>query len=354
VSQASQLDGTGQVLWAFEQTLLRPSVAPDIRRFGESALDAWRALECERALAHGRSAGAPGMLPETDPHDAELVRAQLVGNDAWSVVGYRAASRLLRAANLAGLADSVVASRDGYLTWFRYNLSRTRHSDIPPSWQGAGIDWGNLNVAYPCEVLPPDEPRLLGLADRYWARVGGPGLGYYNNPDSLHTYCAADLGTWALLRGDREMADKILSSMLYWRTASGGAAEMFSRSTREFGSNYPPHTTAAAALIALVRNALVFDDGDTLQLALGAPAGWWKGTAVRSAPTRWGLLDLRFRRDGNVAKASWTRVPVWTLLALPPRTRPAGPLPLPLLPGPRPDLILIPPGTSQVSITLAS
>jgi hypothetical protein len=92
--------------------------------------------------------------------------------------------------------------------------------------------------------------------------------------------------------------------MVHWRTASGGAAELFVGSTRDFGKNFPPHATAAAALLALVRNALVFDDGDTLALALGARSSWWSGTAVRGAPTRWGTIDLRFAREGNAA--SWT------------------------------------------------
>ena len=39
------------------------------------------------------------MLPETDPKDAELVCAQLVGNDAWALAGYRATAGLLRAAH---------------------------------------------------------------------------------------------------------------------------------------------------------------------------------------------------------------------------------------------------------------
>ncbi|HTO90135.1 MAG TPA: hypothetical protein VMJ70_03290, partial [Candidatus Sulfotelmatobacter sp.] len=93
VSQSGQLDGTGQALWVFEQAMLRPYPAPDVDRFARSA---WNAVEwCERVRAIDRESGAKfsNMLPKTDPHDAELVDAQLVGNDAWALAGYRSAER---------------------------------------------------------------------------------------------------------------------------------------------------------------------------------------------------------------------------------------------------------------------
>jgi hypothetical protein len=352
VSQAGQLDGTGQMLWALEQTMLRPSPAPAVRELAAIATRAWRAVERQRT--HDRmhqGSWIRGMLPQTDPHDAELVRAQLVGNDAWALAGYRATERLLRAGGESSAADRVERSHREYLAAFHTALRHTGSPDIPPSWQGIGIDWGNLNVGYPCEVLDARDPRLASLARRYWAPMGGPGIGYYSNPDMLHTYVAADLGTVAMLAGDREAADRILDATLRWRTASGGAAECFLGSKRDFGKNFPPHATAAAALLSLVRNALVFDDGDTLALALGARASWWSGTTVRGAPTRWGRLDLRFARAGGVATWKWTSVPVWTLLTLPPGTR-AGSVAAPLRPGPRPDQVLAPPRSTNARVAL--
>ena len=89
-------------------------------------------------------------------------------------------------------------------------------------------------------AAPSISPAATGRAS------GGAGLGYYRNPDSLHSYVAADRGTWALLAGRPEVADSVLTALLFWRSASGGAAEIFTRSARDFGPNYPPHPTAAA------------------------------------------------------------------------------------------------------------
>lgn len=353
VSQTGQLDGSGQALWAFEQTLLRPGPDPDVRRFAESALKAWRALERERvkpgAAARGR---VPGLLPATDPHDAELTFGQLVGNDAWAITGYRSAERLLRAAQMSAQAESVASSRRGYVADFESALARLAIADIPPSWTGQGSDWGNLAVGYPCMALPPQDARLSALARRYWAPLGGAGLGCYRDPNALHTYVAMDLGSWALLDGRAATADSVLEAALTWRSASGGAAEIFDRRSRGFGANLPPHATAAAALLELIRNSVIFDDNDTLQLTLGARPTWWGGAAVRRAPTRWGLVDLEFERRGPQAQWRWSAVPVWTELTLPPGCVLDGTPPAPLRAGLRPRTVLAPPGTRAVSVAI--
>ena len=187
------------------------------------------------------------------------------------------------------------------------------------------------------------------LARRVWAAAGGAGLVSYGSRDSLHGYVGADLGTWALLAGRRAQADSVLAALLHWRSASGGAAEVFSRAGG-FGANLPPHPTGAAALVALVRNSLIYDDDDTLRLTLGARERWWRGTRLLRAPTRWGLLDLDFRRRGTTAQWRWSPVPVWTELTLPPGTRLARTPAAPLRAGSRADRVLAPPGVREAAV----
>jgi hypothetical protein len=172
----------------------------------------------------------------------------------------------------------------------------------------------------------------------------------YGHRDSLHYYVGADLGTWALLAGRRADAERVLDALLHWRSASGSMAELFSRAG-DFGVNLPPHPTSAAALVALTRNALLFDDGDTLQLTLGARQRWWRGARVERAPTRWGLLDLEFRHQGTQASWRWTGVPVWSALTLPPGTVLGGEPPAPLL-ALAPTVVLAPPGTGEARVEL--
>jgi hypothetical protein len=358
LSQRGQLDGTGQALWAFEQALLRPAPDDSVRRFAADAERAWRWCEWQREIGRPSGWEFGTLLPYGDPRDAELVRAQLVGNDAWAIAGYRSAARLLAAAGRKDEAAEVERTRERYLSDFMTALDRAPARggagarDVPPSWQGVGRDWGNLAIVHPCGVLPARDPRAAALAHRIWAAAGGAGLATYGSRDSLQYYFGADLGTWALLAGERAAADSVLEAMLHWRAASGVAAELFSRGSRDFGANLPPHATSAAALASLIRDAIVFDDDDTLRFTLGARARWWGGSRVERAPTRWGLVDLAFHRQGDVAEWSWSPVPVWTSLTLPPGTRLADAPAAPLVRA-GDHAVLAPPGTRRAAVHLA-
>ena len=352
LSQRGQLDGTGQALWMMDQALMRPSPEGSLEPFADAALAAWRWLESGQEMGRGLAAPFGLMMPFGDPKDNELVRAQLVGNDAWAIAGCRSAATLLRASGRVAAAAEVEDSLLVYRAEFDRALARTTHPDLPPSWQEVGRDWGNLTAGYPCRIYPPRHPRLVALADRVWAAAGGAGLAWYGTRDSLHYYLGADLGTWALLAGRPAQADSVLEALLRWRTAGGGAGELFTRAG-EFGVNLPPHATSAAALITLVRNSLVFDEGDTLRLTLGARAPWWRGARVRRAPTRWGIVDLEFHGDQGSAEWRWTPVPVPVVLTLPPGTRlPAPPAP-PLLAGATDRELIAPPGARAARVALA-
>jgi hypothetical protein len=157
---------------------------------------------------------------------------------------------------------------------------------------------------------------------------------------------------WAMLTGRRAEADSVLEAQLHWRTASGTAGELFTRAG-DFGVNYPPHPTSAAALWLLVRNAVIHDDDDTLRLTMGARARWWQGARIGGAPTRWGSMQLDFARSGARARWRWTPVPVWTALTLPPGTRLDAAPAAPLVGAAGGTRAWAPPGTAAAEVTLA-
>jgi hypothetical protein len=352
LTQRGQLDGTGQVLWAFEQAFLRPASDTAAARLAARALRALTWSESQRHL--GRESGWPYgvMLPFADPRDGELAQAQLVGNDLWMLAGYGAAGRLCGAAGMKVDSVRVASARQAYTADFMAALARRAAPDVPATWQGTGRDWGNLAAAWPTAGLPAGDPRCERLARRAWARAGGAGLTCYGSEDSLQGYVGADLGVWAMLADHPAEADSVLAATLFWRDATGAGGELFSRSGRDYGVNLPPHPTSAAALVALVRNALIFDDGDSLLLTLAARERWWRGAKVARAPTRWGTLDLAFSRAGDRARWAWTAVPVWTVLRVPPGTRLASAPSPPLRAGPRGHFVLAPPGTRMAEVAI--
>jgi hypothetical protein len=244
------------------------------------------------------------------------VRAQLVGSDAWAIAGYRAVARLARLAGDGALEQAVRSALDDYLKTFEAALEQTGHPDVPPSWQGPGRDWGNLVSGYPTGALPLDHPRLDALTARLWP--DGPSLVAYAASDSLHTYLGTDLAQRLLLVGRATPARTYLERLLASSSSTLGQAEIFSAPDGGFGRNLPPHATAAAMLVDLLRNMLVCDVRDTLEIALGADAAWWGGTRIEHAPTRFGVIDLALGRltDGAL-HAAWTPVPVPARLRVP-------------------------------------
>jgi hypothetical protein len=153
----------------------------------------------------------------------------------------------------------------------------------------------------------------------------------YGPNDSLHTYLGVDLAQSSLLAGRPAEARDYLAGLLAHSSSTLGQAEIFHRKGG-FGLNLPPHATAAATIVDLLRNMIVSDVGDTLELAIGAPLEWWRGTRLERAPTRFGVISvrldqpvadrLRVRLDSSPASIR-VRVPDGTraVAALSPGTR---------------------------------
>lgn len=313
LSQRGQLDGTGQALWTLAQAATLPPAPEWAARTLPTVRRALEWLEMQRLLTRQLKMRYAGLLPYGDPRDNELTRAQLVGNDAWGIAGCRAAATLARLAGADSLARAADSAAADYRAAFVTALARTGSRDIPPSWQGVGRDWGNLAVGYPTRVLPAADPRLALLARRIRARTGGPGLVSYGPLDTLHTYLGTDLAQWALLAGRAAEARAYLADLLAHSSSTLGQAELFARAGGSFGANLPPHATAAATLVDLVRNMIVSDTPDTLELALGGDATWWWGTRFERAATRFGVIDVALDSPApDRRRARWSPVGVPT------------------------------------------
>jgi hypothetical protein len=318
LSQQGQLDGTGQGVWALAQAASLPPAPEWATQTVPVARRALAWYDLQRALTQQLQIRYAGLLSYTDPRDNELTRAQLVGNDAWGIAGCRAAGALARLAGNDSLARAADAAAVDYHAAFRTALARSGSPDVPPSWQGVGRDWGNLAAGYPTQALELGDARLAGLARRVWSRSGGPGLIHYGSLDTLHSYVGADLAQWALLSGRADEARAYLADLLAHSSSTLGQAELFSRTSGGFGTNLPPHATAAASLVDLMRNMVVCDARDTLELALGGDARTWSGTRFEHAPTRFGVIDVALERPANdMRRARWSAVAVPTRVRVP-------------------------------------
>jgi len=153
----------------------------------------------------------------------------------------------------------------------------------------------NMSI-YPTRALPLEHPRLERLVRRVLGRGGNSGLSCYGSEDSLHTYSGADLAEWSLLARHPALARAWLAGILAHSSSTLGQAELFSSRDGGFGTNLPPHATAAACLIDLMRNMLISDFRDTLEIGLGADSSWWRGCRLGRIATRFGPTSLRLDR----------------------------------------------------------
>ena len=317
LSQRGQLDGTGAALWALEQAASLPPSAEWSKRYLPVAERGYRWIQHQRETTRLLKLSWRGLLPYADPRDNELTRAQLVGNDAWALAGCRATATLARRADRVALAHAADSTFQEYRATIRTALRRAPGRDLPAAWQGGGRDWGNLSLGYPTGVLPAEDPRLARLAARVRS-TAAPGLVAYGSPDSIHTYLGMDLAQNSLLAGRPAEARAALATLLAHSSSTFGQAEIFDLTSGGFAENLPPHATAAAGIVDLVRNMIVSDTRDTLELALGGSILWWGGTRFEKAPTRFGVLDLAFDHPApNRLEARWSEVRVMTRVRIP-------------------------------------
>jgi hypothetical protein len=167
-------------------------------------------------------------------------------------------------------------------------------------------------VCYPTGVIAAEDPRLARLDARKSVERARTGLISSGHVDSLHTVSRRRSRAVGAARRPPRGGRRWLHGILAHSSSTLGQAEIFHRDGG-FGLNMPPHGTAAATLVDLVRNMIVCDVRDTLELGLGGDAGWWAGTKLTRAPTRFGVIDVSLGRGAAgtlTARYGTVRVPV--------------------------------------------
>jgi hypothetical protein len=310
ISRAGQLDGFGQTLWGLGE---------HARLTGDPAFaTAWLA-PIGRAVAWLRDvrAGDPlGLLPAADPRDNELVAGHLTGDDFWAVAGLDAAAALADIAGRGDLAADWRSERDA-LREALVALLRKRGGAIPPALDASGgHDWGNLWAAWPYAVLAPGDAQVTATLRRTRANFA-EGIARYGA--SLHGYLGFRVFETELARGEqRPVVDGLYASLAHL-TSTGGCFELGTRpyAKRLVTDDLAPHAWCSAEIVALLRNMLVRERGDGLQL-LGAISPAWVGggrrLALRDAPTRFGAVTVMLRSTARGATLAWRApegTPLW-------------------------------------------
>ena len=317
ISREGQLDGHGQAMWAIGEHALRS-------RDREFARDALPSLGRAVAWLHrARASDALGLVPASDPRDNELVAGHLAGDDFWAVAGLQAAVGVARMLGESGRAEAWGDELADLLRTVRTRVEAAAARNggaIPPALdRDGGRDWGNLWAAWPASVLDPLSPlvtRTLASARRHFRE----GLATYGEFFNLHHYLGFRVWQTELLRGEQARVVQGLYDSLAHTTNTSGGFETGVRpyARRSVDDNLAPHGWFAAELVALLRNMLVRESGDGIELFSALPERWLavgRPTVVRGAATTLGTVDVTLRPVRGGAVLTWNAaVPAGTPL----------------------------------------
>ena len=304
-----EADNPGQVLWIMGQHWLYTRDAAWLKGVYPSAAKLAAMVRYYRAdppphYVKATSLDFGAALPPDRPDEKPAERKQVLRpgscdgrhpeyTEAFDVAGLRAAASLARA---AGRADDAAA-------W--QTLADDLFKKYDEQFGGRlAAGYGSYSVLWPCRLYGLAGGKAVEQFRKHGAR--GPGGWRYFPLAAAHQ---------GLLAGNRDAGHGTLArhldheQMRGWyvfdeggRSGSGGWR--FCRTTWNPGVAMP-HGWAIAELWLLVRDSLVFEDGERLVLLGGVPPAWFTGTEpiiLEGLPTWFGPLTFKYAGSGGTAR----------------------------------------------------
>ena len=231
-------------------------------------------------------------------------------HNIWSVYADRCT---LEVAEILGNTKDVNELRGIYQTAYNDLLSALEKGAIKESdyrWipgvpaKTTGSCWGALNILSPCGLLPADHELVTGTLRKIEANISAGG-------QPIHTGWMTD-GAWVaitldnvaeahLARGNGDAAIKYLYSTLNHGTPLYTWCEERGQepgTTKCSGDRQ--HLWTPVAVVRVIRDILVLESGDGLNLALGSDPDWLgsgKPLGIEGACTHFGKVSYHMNYD---------------------------------------------------------
>jgi hypothetical protein len=327
VSQEGELDGNGQALWALWSHY---ALTGDIVWLEEVYPAATKAVSwLERARQSKVPLDSPyfGILFASIADGENLMQTpkHIVGYDFWNLRGVDCAARMAKAIGKTSDADEYRQLFMKYKDCVENALKKARADWFPPTYEGVGTSWGNLEVVHPTALFDPGDPRVTATLDRVRAGfVEGTIRWGEEEKKVIHPYMGTFVTNSEIMRGEREKAVDHFYHYLAHTTSTHGFPEGVYYETRAAWGDTVPHLWAAAQYIILLRNMLLREEGEVLHLLPAVPVAWLrpgKKIVALSAPTNFGKVSLAVSATEEECEVrfSWPdRTPKEVLLHIPP------------------------------------
>ncbi|HTO04995.1 MAG TPA: hypothetical protein VL069_14890, partial [Opitutus sp.] len=168
----------------------------------------------------------------------------------------------------------------------------------------SGSRWGALNAAYPFRLLAPDDELITGTIRKWESKMSPGGIPMHTGWMEEGMWVAITLDNLAetlLLRGESDAVARYLYATLNHGTPLYSWCEERGPepgATKAIGDRQ--HLWTPIAVVRLLRDSLVFENGDTLHLARGADRSWLaRGPLGGSGfATHFGPIDYTLTEDG--------------------------------------------------------
>ncbi|MDI1249646.1 MAG: hypothetical protein PSV13_12350 [Lacunisphaera sp.] len=247
-----------------------------------------RARQRTRTLVDGVKPLNYGLLPPGMgdcglKNDASLYGVFLPHN-IWAVY---ADALTLEAAEILGLKDEAAEVRSIYTvgrsdlldTLQRGAIAENGYRWIPGvAGKTSGSRWGALNATYPFRLLAPDDELITGTIRKMESKMSPGGIPMHTGWMEEGMWVAITLDNLAetlLLRGESDAVARYLYATLNHGTPLYSWSEERGPepgSPKIVGDRQ--HLWTPIAVVRLLRDSLVFENGDTLHLARGADRSW--------------------------------------------------------------------------------
>ena len=233
-------------------------------------------------------------------------------HNIWALFGDE---ETLRAAEILGLspeaaevrADCASARTDLLAAIHGGAIQENGYRWIPGvAGKTSGSLWGALNAAYPCRLLPPDDPLITGTIRKMESNMSPGGL-------PMHTGWMVD-GMWVaitldnlaevdLLRGNADaFAHYLYATLNHGTPLYTWCEERGPKPGAKETSGDREHLWTPVAVVLAIRNSLVFENGTALDLARGVDRSWLMRGAVGGdgLQTHFGPVSYRLAYDPAV------------------------------------------------------
>ncbi|WP_237056643.1 hypothetical protein [Microbulbifer sediminum] len=312
-SQDGEWDSNGEALWIFDlycQLTNRP-LKP---RWRQAVLRGASWIDDKRLPRDGSRCG--GLLPagfsaeHLGPNDCYY------WDDFWGVGGLQAAAAMCAREGLENdstrfshQATDFQQTIDASLAAAAERLGRPAMPASPNRRLDPGAI-GSIVAGYPLSLYPPDDPRLLDLAEFLMEKCFVAG-GFFQ--DMIHSGINAYLTlhiAQVLLRAGNARCVELMRNVAQLASPTGQWPEAIHPHSLGGCMGDGQHAWAAAEWVAMQRNCFVREEGGTLVLVSGLPPEWLSDqTATASlhfgpAPTRFGRITVEVA-PGATPRVSW-------------------------------------------------